>query len=244
MSEYFRSDKRFIYLEKPYCEFYIPMKYFDGVAGFATDFGSTIKTMGVFDVGFFENDQLKEMRVLNLPSWITVYVNDFEISNIKLPGEDQEVQCKVLKFYKGNKVMNATIVEDSENAEMYLKFITNGKVPSSVPYNQSLRLWRKNQVLNGVHLGVPSVIEELILSATYRDKNDQTKKFATVIGADPKHVSQFDYKMVSARQICQFTSTFTAVTFEDIDSMITSSINRARNKTEEKPSPIEKIIKM
>ena len=27
MSEYFHSDKRFIYLDKPYCEFYIPMKY-------------------------------------------------------------------------------------------------------------------------------------------------------------------------------------------------------------------------
>ena len=32
MSEYFHSDKRFIYLDKPYCEFYIPMKYFEGVA--------------------------------------------------------------------------------------------------------------------------------------------------------------------------------------------------------------------
>lgn len=98
--------------------------------------------------------------------------------------------------------------------------------------------------MNGVHLGVPSVIEELILSATYRDKNDLTKKFSNTIGKDPTKVSQFDYKMVSVRQICQFTSTFTGITFEDIDSMITSSLNRARNKTEEKPSPIEKIIKM
>ena len=214
MSEYFHSDKRFIYLDKPYCEFYIPMKYFEGVAGFATDFGSTIKTMGVFDVAFFENDKLTETKVMNLPSWITVYVNDFEIKNVKLPGDDTEVQCKVLKYFKGNKVMNSTVIQDSENAEMYLKFI------------------------------VPSVIEELILSATYRDKNDLTKKFSNTIGKDPTNVSQFDYKMVSVRQICQFTSTFTGVTFEDIDSMITSSLNRARNKTEEKPSPIEKIIKM
>lgn len=244
MSEYFHSDKRYIYLDKPYCEFYIPTKYFEGVSGFATDFGTTIKTMGVFDIAFFENDKLTETKVMNLPSWITIYAYDFEIKNVKLPGNEEEVQCKVMKYFKGNKVMNATIIEDSENAEMYLKFIVNGKVPSSVPYDKSLEMWRKNQVLNGVHLGVPSVIEELILSATYRDKNDLTKKFAYTIGKDPKNVSQFDYKMASVRQICQFTSTFTGVTFEDIDSMITSSLNRTRNKLEEKPSPIEKIIKM
>lgn len=241
---YFRSDQKFIYLEQPYCEFYIPMSYFDGMAGFAEDMGTQIKVLGVFDVGFFEGDKLKEIRVMNLPSWITVYVYDFEIRSVKLPGEEHPVQCKILKFYKGNKVMSSTIIEDSENAELYLKFVISGKIPSSVPYDTSLILWRKNQQINGVHLGVPSVIEELILSAVYRDKNNIGEKFSRVIGKDPKNVSQFDYKMVNVRQVCQFTSTFTAVTFEDIDSMITTSLNRTRNKEEEKPSPIEKVIKM
>ena len=50
--------------------------------------------------------------------------------------------------------------------------------------------------------------------------------------------------MASIRQICQYTSTFTAVTFEDLDSMVTTSLNRERENIPETESPIEKIIKM
>lgn len=244
MSEYFKSDGRFIYLEKPYCEFYIPQFYFDGSNGFAQDMGASINVMGIFNVGFFENGNLKEIKILNLPSWVTIYVYDNFNKAIKLPGETDPVPCRVFQYYKGNKVMNSAIIQDSENCEKYLDFILKGKVPSSVPYDYSLSLWRKNQLMNKVHMGVPSVIEELILSATYRYKNDISKKFAHVIGKDPKNISQFDYQMVNVRQICQFTSTFTAVTFEDIDSMITTSLNRTREHKTETPSPIEKVIKM
>lgn len=72
MSEYFKSDGQYIYLEKPYCEFYIPMKYFENVAGFATDLGTIIKALGVFDVSFFKDNKVTEQKVLNVPSWITI----------------------------------------------------------------------------------------------------------------------------------------------------------------------------
>ena len=244
MSEYFKSDDRFIYLQKPYCEFYIPTSYFDGANGFAQDMGASINVMGIFNIGFFENGKLKEQKIMNLPSWITVYVYDSVNRSVALPGESDPTPCRVLQYYQGNKVMNASMVQDSENCERYLDFILKGKVPSSVPYDKSLELWRKNQYMNSVHMGVPSVIEELILSATYRDKNDISQKFSRVIGKDPKGVSQYAYKMVNVRQICQFTSTFTAVTFEDIDSMITTSLNRTREHKPETVSPIEKVIKM
>ena len=244
MSSYFRSDQKFIYLERPYCEFYIPMDYFDTSGKFAEDAGQVIKVLGIFNIGFYENGQLEEMKILNLPSWINVYVYDYEIRRVELPGEPVPVSCKVLKFFHGNKVMESSVIEDSTNTETYLDFILKGKIPASVPYDKSITLWRKNQQMNGVNLGVPSVIEELILSASYRDKNNPSSKFAHVIGKDPKGVSLYDYKMASVRQICQYTSTFTAVTFEDIDSMITSSLNRSRDKIPEAQSPIEQIIKM
>ena len=56
MSAYFKSDGRYIYLLKKYCEFYIPMSYFDDTAGFAQDYGATVNAMGIFNVGFLFGD--------------------------------------------------------------------------------------------------------------------------------------------------------------------------------------------
>jgi hypothetical protein len=240
---YFKSDGKYIYLEAEYAEFYIPNYYFDSTNKFAEDLGDIVKALGVFDVGIFEGGKVKEMKVLNLPTWIDLFVVNAEERDVNLPGEEESVPCKVLCYQKGHKIMNSGVVQDSSNVEAYLNFVTKGKVPSIVPYEKSLQIWRKNQSLNNASLGVPSVIEELILSVSYRYKEDPGIKFAHVIGKDPK-VSQYDYVMNNIRQICQYTSTFTALTFEDIDSMVTTSLNRTRNHGTEAYSPIESLLKL
>ena len=199
--------------------------------------------LGIFDVGFFVDGKLKELKMMNLPSTIDIFVNEVETRNVKLPGYDSDVQCRVITYLPGAKVMRNGIIQDSAKAIYYLSLICGGKIPSIVPYSETSKLWRKNQEINNVNLGVPAVIEELILSAAYRDKNNPTRKFSSVAGKDPK-VSEYDYTMASIRQICQWTSTFTGLWFEDFDSMVTTSLNRTREKVEEAESPLEKIIKM
>lgn len=240
---YFKSDGKFIYLEAEYAEFYIPKYYFDVTSKFAEDAGNIVKALGVFDVGIFESGKLKEMKVLNLPTWIDFFVIDYEERDVQLPNDSEITPCKVLKYSKGHKMMNSGVIEDSSNVESYLDFVVKGKVPSIVPYEKSLQIWRKNQALNSANLGVPSVIEELILSVSYRDKTNPGTKFAHVIGKD-LNVSQYDYVMNNIRQICQYTSTFTALTFEDLDAMVTTSLNRTRSHGEEAMSPIEDLLKL
>jgi hypothetical protein len=245
--DYFKSDGNDIYLEADAAEFYIPSSYFKSPGGFAEDLGDEIKTLGIFDVGIFDDkDNLKEIKVFNVPSWINIYVNISEERSVPLPGKGGKTEvtpCKVLKFLKGHKIMSSTTVQDSSNVEAFLGFLLKGKLPPTIPYDASLNIWQKNQEMNGAKLGVPSVIEELILSGIYRYKDDPSKKFANVIGADPK-MSQFDYVMYNVREICRYTSTFTAITFEDLDSMITTSLNRTRNHAEEIESPVEMLLKL
>ena len=242
--QYFRSDGKYIYLEAEYAEFYIPKFYFEDTAKFAEDAGAIVKALGVFDVGIFENGKLKEMKVLNLPTWVDFFVTDSEDREVNLPNDPEgSTMCKVLKYSKNHKIMNSNLIENSSNVESYLNFVIKGKIPAIVPYEKSLQIWRKNQSLNSATLGVPSVIEELILSVAYRYKNDQGKKFAHIIGKNPE-ISQYDYVMNNIRQICQYTSTFTALTFEDMDAMITTSLNRTRTKGNEAYSPIEDLLKL
>lgn len=241
--DYFKADNKFIYLEAPRAEFYIPEYYFEGTGDFAKDNGSQIKTIGLFEVGFFEGDKLIEYRILNLPTWIDLFVNDSETREISLPRMDKPDKFRVLHYNKGNKIMYADIIENSTNVESFLYFVTKGKVPNLIPYEEAINVWRKNQELNSIHLGVPSIIEELVLATSYRYKKDPSIKFAQIIGDDKNNVSQYDYTMNNIRQICQYASTFTAMTFEDIDSMITTSLNRTRNKSSEAYSPVEILLK-
>lgn len=239
----FKSDNTFIYLDTPYCEFYIPMFYFSDKYGFAEDYGNTIRGLGLFNIGIFKDGKIDSIKTLNLPAWITMYVYESEETLIQLPHESEPIMCKVLKYYEGSKIMDSSIIQDSSNSEIFLKLITSGKLPKTIPYSQANNIWRKNLELNNTPLRVPSVILEMILSVAYRSAKDLSVKFAKIIGSDTE-VSEFDYKMSSIQEICQYASTFIALTFQDFDAMVTTSINRSMTKGNEAETPIEQIIKM
>lgn len=229
-----------IILDTQYCEFYIPMYYFDTTSKFAEDLNDKIRTMGIFNVGIFTNGKLSKMETLNLPTTITLFVHDSEIREIQMTN-GETIPCKVVKYLKGAKVMPSRIIEDDDNAKTFLQLITTGKLPNIIPYSKLLKVWRKNLKLTGVHFGVSSLYNELVLAVQCRNPKNLSEKFSK-IASDP-NVSDYDYKLLSARQICQYNSTFTALTFEDIDSMITTSLNKSCKKEKERPSPVEQIIK-
>ena len=133
----FRSDDRYIYLNAQYCEFYVPMSYFD--SKWMVQLSDTIKGLGLFNIGIFENGELKEIRLLNLPTSVEFFVYDTERRTMNFNGEDN-VQCLVLKYIKDQKIMESSTIEDSSSSEMYLDIILKGKVPPSIPYTKVLNV--------------------------------------------------------------------------------------------------------
>ena len=126
----FRSDGTNIYLDAPYCEFYIPMYFFDAskVNSFAEDNNETIKTLGIFNVGVFDgNGKMTAMRTMNLPTMITINVYDSETRDVTL-SDGKTQPCKVIKYLKGAKVMSSAIFQEEESAKVYLKYIIGGNL--------------------------------------------------------------------------------------------------------------------
>lgn len=238
MDKYFRSDGNFIYSEVPYVEFYVPMSYFSLKTAIVS--GNNLSALGLFHIGIFKNGKIDEYRILKIPTFINLYIYESEERVVSI-SDVGSIPCMVLKYIKNQKVMDSFVIEDSEYAYRYLELILKGKIPK-IPYSKALEVWMDNQKLNNVNFGVPASTLELILAVAYRDKNDFTKKFSTVIGKDKK-VSEFDYATVNIRSICQYASTFSAMTFEDFNSMVTTSINRTVLHKEESDSPVEDIIK-
>ena len=239
---HFKSDNKYIYLEDPYMEFYVPLEYFDQTKRFAEDYSSYINVLGIFSVGIFKDGKVSEFKTLKNPYMIKCYVYESEIRTVDIP-HIGEIRCKVISYNKGQKVMDSQIVEDSVNGLMFLNLMINGKLPKSCPYDKVFDLWDKNKTMNSVDFGVRAEVEEMIVSLVYRTKGKLTEKFAKTFGAD-KNTDPYQYDMVDLRKVCQYASTFSAITFEDFDTMVTTSINRARNKTPEMYTPIEETIKM
>lgn len=240
---HFREDERYIYLLDDYMEFYIPSEFFSATKRYAEECNGYINTFGLINVGIFQQGKLQEIKLMNNPYTVKIYVYDSEDRMVNLPG-DGDTHCKVLKFLKGHKIMDALIVKDSINATNYLDKICSAKIPKSVPYDRALAVWHKNQDISGANFGIRPEVEEVVLALTYRQKGNLSEKFAKKWGAGEKNVTAFDYDVADIRKICQYASTFSAITFEDIDSMITTSINRTRNGTSEAYSPLEETIKM
>jgi hypothetical protein len=234
---FLKSDGKFIYLDTNYAEFYIPMYYFQE-SDFAEDLGDTIKTLGIFKIKINN-----EFHIFNAPSMIELFVIDSIESTLKIQGDTEETQYKILKYQKGQKIMNSYMIEDSSNAESFMNLILKGKIPNLIKYSDSIKIWRKNQELNSVNLGIPSTKEELIMSVAYRYNKNPEMKFSHAINDIPG-ITEYDYQMNNIRQICQYTSTFSSLVFEDIDSMITTSLNRTKNHGNEAFSPVEMLFKL
>ena len=238
----FRADEDYIYLNIPYCEFYIPTEYFAMGKKFAEDFTDKIHTIGLFNIGIFEDDKLVDVKVFNVPIYLDIMVYDYDVRMIDV-GSGTPVECRVYKYYQDSIICRSFIAENSGVAQTFLQLIISGSMPGTIPYSQCLSVWRKNLELSGVNLGVSSAIMEMILAVMYRDAKDPSKKYCIRYGSS-EDSSEFDYMSASIRQICQYNSTFTGIIYEDIDSMITSAINRNRNGKEEGETPMEKIVKM
>jgi hypothetical protein len=106
----------------------------------------------------------------------------------------------------------------------------------------SIDVWEKNLSESGTSAGVPPEILEMILANCYRDKSNPYRRFA--LSLNEGNVSEYDYKMASVREVCQYTSTYAGIIFEDIDSMITTGLNRSTYNKNDQYVPTEMILKL
>ena len=99
-------------------------------------------------------------------------------------------------------------------------------------------------MLNGVNLKSELVIFEYIVAELCRYKKDANLPFRKVIGADTnREISELDYMLINLKTLPAINSTFSAITFEDINQAIISSVKKTKNNEEENETPVEKVLK-
>lgn len=241
--KYFKAVDDNILFVGPYMEAYIPSFYFTG--GKAQEVGDNIKTLGLFNIRTFEDAEGKKpnpLRLFNVPAQLMTYPTSYDAANLDLHNNGENEIYVVLKYYQNDIFCPRAIPKSIHAFESFLAVLTAGKIPASVSYDDVFDIWMKNMDVADQSYDVSDTMYELVISEIYRSRQNPVDRFGSVLGKNPKH-SPLDYKTASPRDITKINSNFTGITFENVDEMLTASVNRTQTGKAENVSPMEKIIK-
>jgi hypothetical protein len=237
-----------IYLDEGKMEIFTPQDYIGTISHIN---GDILKTFGAAVYKFYKDPKDKKptkVGTLMLPSFLNFYptyidqnVNDTIWDGI-YTDLNENTYCK-LSFEKGSRVVQRFSIQHLDNVVTFLDLLMARKVDNNIPYPLLSKIFTKNSTDNGVDLGVPIQIIDLIIYKVCRDKKDVSRPFGQIIGKNPK-VSPIAYQFANMRDICGADSVFAALTFEDMNTMLDSSLNMTMNGDSQNLSPTEQIIKM
>lgn len=251
MNEFSKIEENII-LNTEYAEAYIPFELYDDKAekksSVVTEFGEGIKTIGLFNMRFFPSDTASRhstpLRTFNYPNMIVTYPTSHDVSTIALERGDEPEKYIILKYYKGDIIMNSAIEMNSTNCEVFLNLIMKGKIPKTLNYQDILKSWEQNFDINGIDPGVPSLTLQLILSEQCRSFSNPALQYRKVAGKKAPGEGKEKYYIANMRTVASLTSVFNALTFENEGDMLMASINMTRENIPQFRSPIEKVLTM
>jgi hypothetical protein len=241
--KYFKDENGNIVFIGPYMEAYIPAFYFE--KKYAEELGDTIKTFGVFNIRTFNDPDGKNanpLRVMNIPLFLITYPSSFEVKSMDLLHNNEPEVYTVLKYYNKDVVCADSTTQNIQCFEIFLNVLLSGKLPKTLPYDAIFDIWAKNRELNGVSFDVSDTVYEMVISEIYRSRRSPVKRFGMELGENP-NASPYNYRTASPREITKINSTFTGISFEYMDEMLTSGVVRAKEDKPENTSPMEEIMK-
>lgn len=225
-------------------EVYLPKMYLD--EEIMQVFGNKISTIGIFNFRIFSSEDKKEksrMNTYTFSSIIEMHPSSFDVEKLEIFDELEEDSFITLKFYKGDVFIDdLRVVKQTTNTELFLKILNAGKIPRTIKYDRVLKLLLTSMNINGVNFGVPSTVLEVVITEIYRNRENLGESYRFFAGSG-KSKSLLDYETISLKAVSYHNSTFTALTFEDFDYALVTSVNKTKYDKTETVSPVEKVIK-
>lgn len=240
-AKFFREEDGSLYFSGDYLEVYIPKYYIEDKI--AETLGNGMDTLGIFYFAVGKQDNKASMQLYKLLLPVSIYLeipNRYE-ARLTLSKDVPEDDYVVLQFYNNDVfIQNLSIKKTVKNTEKFIKILHGGKLPV-MSYEDLCEIYHLNLQMNGVNLGVKSVVLESILAELCRSKKDKAIAFRKEIGAGK--AKNTDYQMINIKELPQLNSNFAAISFENMHESLVGSINRTVNKEKEIISPVEKVIK-
>lgn len=206
--------------------------------------GTKVKFYGVGNMRFyntekeFNNPETVSVSTLGIPMIITSTPTEIDVRDVTFAKGAPARHCIVLTYYKDDVFMELTsLIQSSTNVMILMALIDGGKI-TMIPPDDALKILQDVQSMNGVKLRIPPEMEELLISERYRDPENHYKKARLSDNPDPNKLASLNMRREAMSQ-----TTYQAITHEDINSALISSINRKRNGIVDPPTTMERIVR-
>ena len=243
-------------------EAYIPLSLFDDErvggdivhAAVASSFGDGFKIVGVFNIRFANGEdaankiESAQLKTFIYPNMLETYPSSYTDKKLSLGnngdtddggGDSSGTMYRVLRYTRGDIMMDAFNKKDSDNCVKYLDLLNKGKIPNTVPYADVYNAWIRNIEINGVDPGVSYMTLQFIIASLYKCNSDITKPFRFEYGKD---MNNNNYYTTNIRGSVAGSSIFANQTFEHMNRMLTNAVNITRRDLPQEKSPIEKTL--
>ncbi len=254
MSKELYNDGKHIFINTEYAEAYIPDDLFDrpnedpSPSSLAYNTGESIVTIGIFYMRFFDKEEnvasqrdKVKVRTLSYPNKIETFPSGNTTRETLTINGVTDVY-RVLKYNKGDVLMEASSKKSANNVEMFTKLVMAGKVPRSLSYDELFFTWKKNFEINSVNAAIPPVLLQAIISKVCRNPKNTGEEFRKLAGKGK--VDPYDYIMLSMNQVSAYSSVMTSMAFERFAEKLTTSLIMTKEGTPQEKSPIEQVITM
>lgn len=246
------SDGRYIYTNTAMTEIYVPEEIVESPddkvkpSSIAYEYGDGFVIFGICYIRFFKSEDMDrdavQPKTLMYPNLIMTSPSE-SVKNVKLTINGIEDKYRVLKYYHGDVLMEASSRKSATNCEAFIKLLSAGKLPRSLRYDDVYAAWMDNYKINGMTPNVPAVMLQAIIAEMYRDPTDLSRQFSKVIGENPK-VDPRAYIPLNMNAVSSYSSVASGMSFERMSEKITTSLVMTKDGTPQKPSPIEKVLRM
>lgn len=249
------ADKDYVYINAPYAEAYIPESIIVNPDGEVSDSaiayenGEVFTTIGIFYIRFFPDEETPrdkvEMHTMIYPNKINTMPSDHTSTIIMAIGANGNLEkYRVLKYYKGDVLMDAHSIKSHTNCEMFMRMLSTAKIPASLSYDQIFQAWMDNYAINGITPEAPAVMLQVIIAEMCRNPSNPSQQFAKIIGKYPDKVDPHSYKCMTMNEVSAYSSVMSALSFERMTEKLTTSISMTKTGAEQKRSPLEEIVTM
>ena len=237
---YFTTEKDGFRVSKDYekIEILIPDQYFK--TGIAKQMGTKILTLGIVNVVVYPKKGTVQILQMSLPIKMSfntdedMFKQDYEL-------DGKPVLFNVCTIYSGNYVINDTKhIQSLFNSIDFVNWFNGGKIADTVPYTGISNIFVDAARMNGIGLGVPKVLIDIMISEMCRDADQPAMPYRFRVNKSGKDDGA--YKFIPIKQIPQTSSVLAALAFEDIGKSLRNAVVQTESGVEQRTSPIEKML--